>query len=69
MVEKKFTGEHAVHICELASQNKHEEITKLVKSPNYQCFNCGRVADLEKSLCYPIKFDEIPAFKKMYVTK
>ena len=69
MNEKKCTGEHSVHICELANQNKHEEITKLVKNPNYQCFNCGRVADLEKNLCYPIKFDEIPTFKKLYVTK
>jgi len=68
MDEKKCTGDHVVHICELANQNKHEEIPELAKSPKYICFNCGRVADLEKNLCNPITFDEIPTFKKLYIT-
>lgn len=60
MTEKKCTGDHSIHICELASQNKYEEIKKMAKNPNYMCYNCGRVADEEKNLCYPVAFDRIP---------
>jgi hypothetical protein len=69
MEEKKCTGDHSIHICELAGQNKFDEIRKIAKSPNYMCFKCGRVADLEENLCYSVAFDEIPKLKKIYVTK
>lgn len=60
MDETKCTGDHSVHICELASQNKHSEIKELAKDPYYMCYNCGRVADAEKNLCNPVPFDKIP---------
>lgn len=60
MKEKKCTGDHELHICELASHDKFNEIKGLAKDPNYMCFNCGRVADKEENLCYPIGFDKIP---------
>jgi hypothetical protein len=59
MGENKCAGEHAVHICELASQNKFDEIKKLAGDPYYMCMNCGRVADLEGNICNPIAFDQI----------
>lgn len=60
MTENKCMGDHSLHICELASQKKYDEIKGLAKNPNYMCLNCGRVADEEKNLCYPVAFDRIP---------
>jgi hypothetical protein len=60
MAERKCSGDHMEHICEIASHEKFGEIKELAKNPKYMCFNCGRVADEEKNLCYPIEFDKIP---------
>jgi hypothetical protein len=60
MTEKKCTGDHSLHICELASHDKYNEIKQLAQNPRFMCFNCGRVADEENNLCYPIAFDKIP---------
>lgn len=69
MEEKQCKGEHSVHICQLASEKKFEEIRAIAKDSNFMCMNCGRVAAVEKNLCYPIAFNEIESFKKMYVCK
>jgi hypothetical protein len=47
-------GDHAAHICVLASKDMFEEIKKLTRDPQFICFNCGRVADSEKNLCNPM---------------
>ena len=60
MVEHKCNGEHSLHICELADQNKFNQIKQLAQSPYYMCINCGRVADLEENLCNPLAIDKIP---------
>jgi len=47
-------GEHAGHICLLASQDKFEEIKLLTRQPLFICFNCGRAADSDTNLCNPM---------------
>ncbi len=54
MSEKKCTGVHTGHLCVLASSDRFDDIKKLAKSPKHICFNCGRVADSEASLCNPM---------------
>ncbi|MDD4871639.1 MAG: hypothetical protein PHR77_13865 [Kiritimatiellae bacterium] len=51
-------GEHKGHICVLASENKLDEIKKLVDDPKFICFNCGRVADSKTNLCNPMPLDD-----------
>lgn len=60
MADTKCTGDHLIHICELANQNKFDNIKKLAQNPCYMCINCGRVADSENNLCNPLAFDKIP---------
>ena len=60
MADPKCTGDHSVHICELAQQDKFNNIKKLAQEPYYLCMNCGRVADSENNLCNPMAFDKIP---------
>jgi len=50
-------GDHAGHLCVLASNDKFEEIKVLTKNPKYICFNCGRVADSDNNLCNPMPLD------------
>jgi hypothetical protein len=54
MAEKSCKGDHAGHICVLASNEKFDVIKKITKKPKHICFNCGRVADSEKNLCNPM---------------
>ena len=49
--------EHTGHLCVLASNNKIDEIKKLVLNPKFLCFNCGRVAASSKNLCNPMPLD------------
>lgn len=60
MKETKCTGDHSLHICELAHQNKLNQIKQLEQSPYYRCINCGRVADSEENICNPLAIDKIP---------
>lgn len=60
MTKKKCIGDHSIHICELATNNKQDQILEMVKDPHYMCVKCGRVANLEKNLCNPLAFDKIP---------
>jgi len=52
--EKVCKGVHSGHLCVLASNEKFEEIKELTKTPEYICFNCGRVADCNDNLCNPM---------------
>jgi hypothetical protein len=47
-------GDHKGHFCVLASEGKFDQIKELARSPEYICFNCGRVADCEDNLCNPM---------------
>ena len=58
MAEKKCHGNHLGHLCVLASEEKFDKIKRLAQAPKHICFNCGRVADLEKNLCNPMPIDE-----------
>jgi hypothetical protein len=57
MAEKSCKGDHAGHICVLASNEKFDVIKKITKKPKHICFNCGRVADSEKNLCNPMPLE------------
>lgn len=48
---------HKGHLCVLASENRFDEIRKLVKNPKFVCFNCGRAADSAKNLCNPMPIE------------
>ncbi len=54
MEEQICNGEHASHICMLASKRMMEEIKELTRNPQFICFNCGRVADSKENLCNPM---------------
>jgi len=54
MEEQICDGEHASHLCMLASKKKMEEIKELTRNPKFICFNCGRVADSKENLCNPM---------------
>lgn len=58
MGEKKCRGSHLGHLCVLASNEKFDKIKEMTRNPKHICFNCGRVADLEKNLCNPMPLDE-----------
>lgn len=58
MMENVCKGDHTGHLCVLVSRQKFDEIKELVKSPQFICFNCGRVADEEKNLCNPMPLGE-----------
>ena len=45
---------HKGHLCVLASKKKFDELQKLVKEPQFVCFNCGRVAHEKGNLCNPM---------------
>lgn len=54
MNEKKCAGDHKGHLCVLASAERFDEIKRLAKTPQFICFNCGRVADKAENLCNPM---------------
>jgi hypothetical protein len=56
--DKSCKGDHGGHLCVLVSKGKFEEICKLVKNPQFICFNCGRVADKEDNLCNPMPLEQ-----------
>lgn len=60
MTKRKCIGDHSVHICEIAKEDRHPEIVKLTSNPRYLCMHCGRVANARKNLCNPMAFDKIP---------
>lgn len=60
MEEKKCMGDHQMHICALADQQKYQAIKELIETPNYMCLNCGRVAQKADSLCNPSDLASLP---------
>ncbi len=54
MKEKCGKGKHAGHLCVLVSEERFEDIKKLVRNPKFICFNCGRAADSKDNLCNPM---------------
>ena len=49
---------HTGHLCVLVSQSLFDDIKKLTRRPKFICFNCGRVADSDKSLCNPMPLED-----------
>lgn len=58
MSEHVCSGDHQGHLCVLVSDRKFDEIRKLVRDPQFICFNCGRVADSDRNLCNPMPLEE-----------
>lgn len=54
MEKKNCKGDHSGHICVLASNEEFEVIKEITREPKFICFNCGRVADCDSSLCNPM---------------
>jgi len=50
---------HKVHMCELKSAGRDEEVRKLSENPQYICGNCGNTANKEGALCAPGPMDNI----------
>ena len=61
MEENKDIKDSKIHICDLASQNKADEIKEFVKDPQFVCFSCGQVADARENLCNPGAYYEMVA--------
>ena len=61
MEENKDIKDSKIHICDLASQNKADEIKEFVKDPQYVCFSCGQLADARENLCNPGAYYEMVA--------
>ena len=59
MADTQCTGDHSVHICELAKQKQLQKIKGFADSPGSICVNCGRVANEKENLCKPVPFAEI----------
>ena len=53
----KNPDNHKVHMCELKTANKLEEVEKLQENPKYVCGNCGNTANTEGALCAPGPLD------------
>jgi hypothetical protein len=60
LVVSQCSGDHKKHLCELAGNEKFDQIKELAKAPDYMCMNCGRLADAKESLCNALALEEIP---------
>ncbi len=47
------------HQCALAKERKFKKVRKIVKSPEFVCRGCLRVADKKGNLCKPSALSEI----------
>jgi hypothetical protein len=59
MEDKNNVMPHKIHICDLADQEKNDEIKELARDPQFMCFSCGRVANEKVNLCDPLAFYEL----------
>lgn len=48
---------HKVHLCELKTAGKSEEVATLEVNPQFVCNNCGNKSNAEGSLCAPGPID------------
>ncbi|MCW4032006.1 MAG: hypothetical protein NWF08_01255 [Candidatus Bathyarchaeota archaeon] len=47
---------HEKHLCKIWSDTYEvNKVRDIVKTPNFICKICGRVAEKEENLCYPIE--------------
>lgn len=58
-VIEKCTGDHSMHICELAGKGTLEKKGGLAKALNFMCLNCGRFADKMEKLCNPLSLEDV----------
>jgi hypothetical protein len=61
MEENKNIKETKIHLCDLATSNKSDEIKNFAQDPQYVCFSCGQVADGRENLCNPGAYYEMVA--------
>ncbi|MBC8453781.1 hypothetical protein H8D64_01855 [PVC group bacterium] len=54
MEDCKTHKNHGGHLCVLVAEEKFDEVKKLVKKPEFICFDCGRAADSKENLCNPM---------------
>jgi hypothetical protein len=59
MEDKAATMKEKIDICDLANQEKTDEIKELVRDPQFMCSSCGRVADAKDNLCKPLAVYEL----------
>ena len=59
MADQQCKGDHTKHICALATEKKFDEIKQMILNPKYACTKCGRAAESDKNLCYPVPINQL----------
>jgi hypothetical protein len=47
---------HEQHLCSIVAKRKMKTAARLAKDAQYICLLCGRSANKETNLCWPIEF-------------
>ena len=47
---------HEQHLCRIVEKRKMKTAARLAKDAKYICLICGRSANKEKNLCWPMEF-------------
>ena len=47
---------HEQHLCSIVGKRKMKTAARLAKDAKYICIICGRSANKEKNLCWPMEF-------------
>ena len=47
---------HEQHLCSIVGKRKMKTAARLAKDAKYICLICGRSANKEKNLCWPMEF-------------
>ena len=47
---------HEQHLCSIVAKRKMKTVARLAKDAKYICLICGRSANSETNLCWPIEF-------------
>ena len=47
---------HEQHLCSIVAKRRMKTVARLAKDARYICLICGRSANKETNLCWPIEF-------------
>ena len=47
---------HEQHLCSIVAKRKMKTAARLAKDPRYICLICGRSANKDTNLCWPMEF-------------